>query len=162
MLTGATFSPCRTYRYHLHRTWATGARLVFVMLNPSTADATENDPTIRRCIRFGRALGYQGIEVVNLYAYRATKPADLRAAGYPVGPENDQWIRETAERAVETGGAVVCAWGANAAGLARPMEVLRLLRAAGVRPMCLRLTRTGQPQHPLMLPSDCRLQPFEG
>lgn len=86
----------------------------------------------------------------------ATKPADLRAAGYPVGPDNDRHIAD----AVHDASAVCVAWGANAAGLARPGEVLTLLRGLGVNVQCLQITRSGYPQHPLMLPSNCTLQPF--
>lgn len=155
----AQLSPCGTFRYRLGREWTEdGARkpLVFVMLNPSTADAEQDDATIRRCVRFADAQGFGAIDVVNLFAYRATKPEDLRRAGYPVGPDNDQHIAD----AVRRSGATCLAWGANAAGLERPQIVLPLIRAQGVEPLCLRITRSGHPQHPLMLPSSCRLMPF--
>jgi hypothetical protein len=155
----AQLSPCDTFRYRLGRAWTDdGFRkpLVFVMLNPSTADADQDDATIRRCVRFADANGFGSIDVVNLFAYRATKPADLRRAGYLVGPENDRHIVE----AVRASGAVCLAWGAEVAGLERPQIVLPLIRAQGVEPKCLSITRSGYPQHPLMLPSSCRLMPF--
>jgi len=160
MNSGAIISPCGKFRYHLHRRWSDGPTLLFVMLNPSTADADADDATIRRCIRFGKANGFGGIEVVNLFAYRATDPKDLRRAGYPVGPENDSWTVAAAQQALESGGDVCLAWGSGVAGLERPQVVLPALRAAGVAPKCLRITRSGYPQHPLYLPSGLPLVPF--
>jgi hypothetical protein len=152
----AQFSPCGQFRYRLGRQWGAGLPLAFVMLNPSTADADVDDATIRRCIRFAQEHAFGGIDVVNLFAYRATKPEDLRRAGYQVGPGNDEHIAD----AVRAAGAVCLAWGSNVAGLERPQIVLPLIRAQGVEPQCLRITRSGYPQHPLMLPSSCRLMPF--
>ncbi len=149
------------FRYHLHRRWDTALPvLAFVMLNPSTADESMDDPTIRRCIGFAQTLGFGSVEVVNLFAYRATSPVDLKRAGWPVGPENDDWIKATAEHAVETGGAVCCAWGANAAKLRRPIDVFALLDAAGAEPMCLERTSSGAPSHPLYLPGASHLRPL--
>jgi hypothetical protein len=152
----ATLSECGTFRYRLSRRWGTGPTLLFVMLNPSTADAEVDDATIRRCIGFAQAHDFGALEVVNLYAFRATKPADLRAAGYPVGPENDAHIARAVAGCTE----VCVAWGANAAGMSRPAEVLALLASLGAAPKCLGVTRGGQPAHPLMLPKTCRLQAF--
>jgi hypothetical protein len=152
----ALVSSCGLYRYWLLRRWADGPMLLFIMLNPSTADAAVDDATIRRCTTFALAHGYGGFYVVNLYAFRATQPADLKRAGYPVGPEADAHFQRLLVRCQD----VCVAWGANAAGLARPAEVLQLLRAASRAPLCLGITRGGYPQHPLMLPSDRRLQPF--
>jgi hypothetical protein len=160
VLKHATISDCGKFRYRLWRKWGCGSPLLFIMLNPSTADAEQDDATIRRCTGFAKAHDFGALEVVNLYAYRATDPKDLRSAGYPVGSENDKHIAD----AVRASAAVCLAWGAAAAGLERPAIVLKLLRDLGVnrRLMCLRLTRRGYPQHPLMLPSSCRLMPFEG
>jgi hypothetical protein len=85
----AIVSDCGRFRYHLRREWSAGSTLLFVMLNPSTADADVDDNTIRRCVGFGQAEGFGAVEVVNLFAFRATDPADLRRAGYLVGPDND-------------------------------------------------------------------------
>ena len=156
MIKTATLSDCGKFRYRLARQWGEGDPLLFVMLNPSIADAEQDDATIRRCIKFAQSHGYEGLEVVNLFAYRATKPVDLKRAFYPVGPDNDMHIRHAAQ----TAGRVCVAWGANASGLNRPGEVLTLLRGVGVVPYCLRITRSGYPQHPLMLPSACRMTPF--
>lgn len=153
----AVFSECGNFRYRLGRRWDWCAEtLVYIMLNPSTADAEQDDPTIRRCIGFAKAHGFGGIEVLNLYAYRATKPSDLKKAGYLVGPDNDRHIALVAGLAKT----ICVAWGANAEGLVRPHVVLIMLRALGIEPMCLSITKSGHPSHPLMLPSSCRLMPF--
>ncbi len=153
----AVISDCGRYRYRLWRKWGEGSPLLFVMLNPSTADASIDDATIRRCVGFAQRAGFGELEVVNLYAYRATDPDDLRRAGYPVGPDNDAHIAEAALASA----AVCVAWGANTAGLLRSGEVLPMLRGLGVEPLCLRITRSGHPQHPLYLPSDSKLQRFD-
>lgn len=100
MTGGAHLSACGAYRYALRRTWdpARPAAL-FVGLNPSTADAERDDPTTRRCVRFARDWGFGGLLVGNLFAYRATRPRDLRAAAEPVGPENDWWLAALAREA---------------------------------------------------------------
>lgn len=147
-ISSAILSDCGLFRYLLTRTWDQALPvLVFIMLNPSGADAHMDDRTILKCMAFARLLGYGGIQVVNLFAFRATEPADLKAAGYPVGPLNDAHIR-----AACTGRDVICAWGANADKLARPRVVMKLLRACGVQPMALRVTAGGSPAHPLYLP----------
>src|SRR6185369_17379869 len=93
----AVISKCGKYRYSLRREWIGGAGTVcFIMLNPSTADASVDDPTIRRCIGFAQRWGYQILEVVNLYAYRATRPRDMFAAADPVGPENEYYLCKAA------------------------------------------------------------------
>jgi hypothetical protein len=112
----ADLSPCGTYRYLLGRRIGGGDRVgLWVMLNPSTADANEDDATIRRCIGFARREGCGLLEVVNLFAYRATDPAALRLADDPVGPANDHFISKAVERAA----LVVVAWGALRRPLAR-------------------------------------------
>lgn len=153
----AVISECGQFRYLLRRSWnVSRPALGFVMLNPSTADADQDDPTIRKCIGFAERLGFGAIVVANLFAYRATDPSDLRRAGYPVGEENDYWIN----RAARDAEAVVCAWGVNARKLARPYEVLAVLRAARRPAHALRLTSDGIPCHPLMLPYTCTLTEF--
>lgn len=153
----AVISDCGRFRYRLGRRWDDGDTLLFVMLNPSTADADIDDATIRRCFTFAKAHGFGALEVVNLYAFRATDPKDLRRAGYLAGPENDAHIAAAARDSA----AICVAWGANVAGLERPQIVLPLLRATGKPIQCLRITRSGYPQHPLMLASSCRLMPFD-
>ena len=152
----AAMSECGRYRYRLGRTWGPGQYLLFVMLNPSTADAEEDDPTIRRCVGFAKAHQFDGIQVVNLYAWRATDPRDLKAAGYPVGSDNDNHIKA----ALGPAGAVCVAWGDRARGLARPGDVLDMIRRASRSAGCLSVTKHGMPGHPLMLAASCRLSPY--
>jgi len=154
----AFISECGLFRYWLERRWGNGPLLVFVMLNPSTADALADDATIRKCIRFAVILGFDGILVVNLFAFRATKPADLRRAGYPVGDLNDTTIRTQVAGAVLFGAKVICAWGANARNHQRADQVLVLLRECGATPMALRRLADGTPEHPLYIPYSCTPQ----
>lgn len=148
---GAVFSPCRTWRYRLWRTWNPGkSYAMFLMLNPSTADELTNDPTVARCQQYALRWGYGGLYVCNLFAYRATDPDDMKTAPDPVGPENDSAILETAMAA----GAVVCAWGNHGAYQNRAAVVVDILRQSGVTLRCLRVTKAGAPQHPLYLRSD--------
>lgn len=144
---GAVLSPCGLYRYLLWRQWD-GAKpwVVFVMLNPSNADARATDPTLRLCIRIARAWGFGGLWIVNLYGYRTPHPKELEQAPDPVGPDNDRHLREYLKKAPT----VVCGWGAYP-GTARPQreaEVLRMMTALDVEPVVLGLTKVGQPIHP--------------
>lgn len=147
---GAELSDCGRYRFMLWRRWdKSKARATFIMLNPSTADADNDDPTIRRCIGFARTWGYGGLRVVNLYAFRATKPADLWKATDPVGAGNLSWI----ERAVDPEGITVAAWGAHARD-AEVREVRGLFYDMGIPLHALKLTKDGQPGHPLYIAAD--------
>lgn len=157
---GAVFSYDGRYRYRLHRRWAfAGPTARFVMLNPSTADATVDDPTIRRCIGFARAWGCAGLTVVNLYALRATNPRDLWTVGTAeaVGPENDDYIAAVALSAARQDTPVVAAWGVNAKP-DRVEQVLHLLRPAKVA--VLGLAKGGHPRHPLYVPASAPLTPW--
>lgn len=142
---GATFSPDRAHRYSLWRVWRPSAgRVLWVMLNPSTADEVVLDPTIRRCVDFAKRWGYGGIEVVNLFALRSTDPAALYDHADPIGPENDRHIVEAAGRAKR----VIGAWGVHGAHRGRAPAVEALL--AGTGPLeCLGTNRDGSPRHPL-------------
>lgn len=147
------------YRYLLTRTWDPAVRLMrFVMLNPSTADAEVEDPTIRRCMGFAHRFGFGGISVLNLYAWRATRPADLWKSPDPVGPENDDLLRAVFVDAAEHSGIVVAAWGVNAPD-ERVREVCRMTYAMDVL-HCLGTTRRGAPRHPLYLPNAAELTPW--
>lgn len=146
------------YRYHLARHWgqAPGPVVLWVMLNPSTADDEQDDPTIRRCIGFSRGWGFHGLRVVNLFALRATDPRALADSLDPVGMEND--IAITA--AVRDGNTlrVIAAWGAHRFARDRALEVKHLLwREAARHLSCtvshLGLTRSGAPRHPLYVPA---------
>jgi hypothetical protein len=128
------------------------------MLNPSTADAEVNDPTIRKCLGFAKELGFKAIEVVNLYAFRATHPIDLEAAGFPPGDENDAYIAHAVALAGEY--PVICAWGRNGHGSLQARHVLELVRRFGGAPYALRKSEDGCPWHPLMLPYASKLEPL--
>jgi hypothetical protein len=150
----AVLSACGRYRYLLTR--GEEPRLAFVMLNPSTADETQDDPTIRRCLSFAQREGAKGIEVANLYAMRSTDPRELVRALDPVGPENDEHLRDLTFRHRM----ILCAWG-GMAGPARVRDVLNIL-SDGFEPLiyCLGKTKHGQPRHPLYLRADTALERF--
>jgi hypothetical protein len=150
----ATLSDCGRYRYRLNRWWAVGEYARFIMLNPSTADATVDDPTIRRCMSFARDWGFAGIVVHNLFALRATNPRMLRITDDPIGPDNDGYLTKKHFDA----GITVCAWGTNGGLHNRAEVVLELLKDAGVSPLCLGKTKDGHPRHPLYLRKDARLE----
>lgn len=146
----AILSTCSTYRYELTRTWdSTKPRLLFVLLNPSKADDTKEDPTSRKCIGFAERMGFGGITIVNLFAYRATDPADLKRAGFPAGPRNSDTLVE----AMWAHRDIVLGWGAHGrrhkelTGYVTTMAML-----SGARVHVLRRLVDGVPEHPLMLP----------
>ncbi len=142
----AVYSDCERYRYSLTRVWnPLGPRVMFVMLNPSTATEIRNDPTVERCERRARALGFGAFRVTNIFAWRATDPRQLRAAADPVGPGNDAAILQGADWADR----IIAAWGNHGAHLGRGARVEAMLRKAGVPLLHLGLTRAGHPRHPL-------------
>jgi hypothetical protein len=163
----AILSPDKAFRYLLVRRWdVTKPTAVVILLNPSTADATTDDATIRKLYGFAERLGWGGFSVVNLYAFRATKPAELKAAGWPVGEDTDLWIAAALrDPSVAT---VVCAWGANVERwpqVRRAAAVLEQVWKSGHTPMVFAWNedkarvrkKTGgiaQPRHPLMLGYD--------
>lgn len=152
MSAGALFSHDRRYRYRLWRRWdRTRPLIAFCMLNPSTADERTDDPTIRRCVGFARDWGYGGVEVVNLFALRATDPRELRRARDPIGAGNDGHLVAAAARSA----AVVIAWGAHGALLARDRRTLAML-SRRARLLALGWTKSGAPRHPLYLRRDAR------
>jgi len=155
--TGATFSADRRYRYDLWRSWGPGLRLCWVLLNPSTADETDNDPTVERCQRRTIELGYDGLWVVNIFARRSTDPKELYwPSEDPVGPENDEYILRNARESAK----VVCAWGVHGAHLGRGADVEKMLRDAGVKLHFFGLTKQGHPLHPLYLPYQTAPRPW--
>lgn len=155
----AVISTCGRYRYLLTRQVGTTLRTAtFIMLNPSTADASNDDPTIRRCIGFARRWGCGRMAVLNLFAFRATDPADLKRAEEPVGPENRDWFERTLLGAAE--GPVVCGWGVHGEHRGQDGVVLGWLQAFGVQPLALGLTKDGHPRHPLYLSKGAELVPF--
>jgi hypothetical protein len=142
----ATFSPCGKYRYTLTRQWEdVGFQrwATWIMLNPSTADAKSDDPTIRRCISFSKSWGCGGLIVLNLFAFRATDPKALSSADDPVGPENDATLR----RYCGTSGITVAAWGVHGVLNGRAAAVLSVLSRTPLR--CLGVTKENHPKHPL-------------
>ncbi|MCC5988857.1 MAG: DUF1643 domain-containing protein [Pararhodobacter sp.] len=155
----ALYSPCMHYRYALTRIWdEAGARVLFVMLNPSTATEVQNDPTVERCERRARTLGFGAFRVCNIFAFRATDPKVMRAAPDPVGPGNDAAIIEGAGWA----GQIVCAWGTHGAHLGRGPAVEGLLRATGRPLFHLGLSKAGHPRHPLYIGYDRQPEPWPG
>lgn len=140
----AIFSKCLCYRYVLRRTWDSALpSVLFVGLNPSTADASVDDPTIRRCRRFAKDWGYGSLVMANLFAYRATKPSVLPHVEDPVGPRNNWWLTNLSRKI----NLIVAAWGVHGTLLARDVEVLAKLSNVH----CLGLTKKGFPKHPLYL-----------
>jgi len=157
----ATISPCGIYRYDLVRSWVTFnpalGRVTFLMLNPSKADATKPDPTMTRCLDFAKTWKFDSLSIINLFAFRSTKPEELRRAVNPVGPENDDFIRRHASLA----DLLVCAWGANPFAKNRINRVMEILSSVGVKPHCLQLTKEGHPSHPLFLLKTLKPFPME-
>jgi hypothetical protein len=154
---GARLSACGRYRYSLWRSWdARLPSLVWCLLNPSTADAEREDATTRRLRAFSRAWGCGGYVLVNLFALRATDPAELRKAADPVGPENDAAIR----RATAGRRGVVIGWGTHGGCRGRDIAVLNLLARVGAMVECLGTTKDGCPRHPLRLARATRLAPL--
>ena len=150
---GATISECGLYRYSLWRQWGPGPICTFIMLNPSTADAVEDDPTIRRCVGFAKREGCGGILVENLFAFRATKPADMIAADDPVGPENDTRIRVAMRMAARHDWPVIAAWGAHKFAEKRGAEIASWYDDL----KCLKKSKSGAPGHPLYIKGDAPL-----
>lgn len=156
---GARISKCGLYRYVLGRRWSPhGEPATFVMLNPSTADASLDDPTIRRCIGFAKSWGAGGLHVLNLYALRATDPRELARADDPVGPDCDEYLYRHLRAAVMAGRPVVAAWGAHPFARQRARDVHGMLHAVDWR--CLGTTADGSPRHPLYLRRDAELAPW--
>lgn len=152
---GAAFSRCRKWRYLLWRRWADGPVANFLMLNPSTADEAQLDPSCTRARNYAERWRYGALVVTNLFGWRATAPGDMKAARDPVGRGNDAAILEAARSAH----IVVCAWGNHGAHLGRSKEVLSKLK--GVNLHVLRLNGSGEPAHPLYLPGSLAPVPWQ-
>jgi len=150
----AIISKCEKYRYELRRIWQSKTGLVcWVMLNPSTADANVDDPTIRRCMGYASRWGYGGIIVVNLFALRATKPKELRESADPIGTGNSIYIKRASSEAQLT----IAAWGIQGRYWGCDKIVMRMLTA----PHYLALTRNRSPCHPLYLRNELQPIPFD-
>ncbi len=153
---GAVFSEDRMYRFALWRHWdACLLPMTFILLNPSTADETKDDPTIRRCVQYARDWDYGGVCIVNIFAFRATDPRTLTRVSDPIGPDNDYHIKRLSSE-----GMVVAAWGTHGAYLDRGEQVKMMLAERGIRPCVLKLTKDGHPSHPLYLSASLRPVPW--
>jgi hypothetical protein len=161
MVRSARLSPCGTYRYILRREWHPIIRclgddrvLVFLLLNPTTADHKEDDPTTRRCVEFARRDGYNAIHIVNLFAFRCPSPSELCMADDPIGPENDACIRA----ACAAGSRFVAGWGSNHWARGRLGRVGSIL--ADLSFCCLGINGDGSPKHPLYVPGNTQFEPY--
>jgi hypothetical protein len=159
IIKSAVISKCHQYRYRLTRYWGPGYMLPFVMLNPSTADASIDDPTIRRCMGFARREGAGGIIVSNLYGFRATSPADMQDAIEPTGPLNESYLHQLAIEAAATRMPIVCAWGTH--GRDGASWARSIFEREGARLVCLGKTKDGHPRHPLYVKGDQPLVSFQ-
>ena len=149
---GATFSDCRKYRYALWRIWDDRApKVMFIGLNPSTADEMTDDATIRRCTGFARSWDFGGIYMLNIFAFKATHPENLKKSADPIGDENDMYLTRYAEKS----SLIIGAWGNHGVYLNRGAAVIEMFPAM----QCLKMTKMNQPSHPLYLRADTDHQP---
>jgi len=146
MVKDAIFDKSKKYRYVLERSWGINENniLNFILLNPSTADATHDDPTVRACVEFAKQWKFDGILITNLFAFRATNPAKMKSCRNPHGFQNDEYIKSIAKKSRM----VVVAWGNHGTHCARDKEVLKILNTIN-QPFCLGNTKLGNPKHPL-------------
>lgn len=156
---GAELSPCGIYRYTLTREWEDGRCIAWLMFNPSTADATEDDATIRKCVGFSKRWGYGRMIVVNLYAVRSRDPKAVARMVNPEGPLNNYWTREALKESRE----LICAWGCaqHMPGIGgRINDVMAIARNEEVSTFCLGQRRDYHPRHPLMLAYSTERSPY--
>lgn len=156
---GAYISKCEQYRYRLTRGWSDfltrGGAVLFIGLNPSTADAFSDDPTIRRCTSFTKSFGYKKIYMVNLFAFRATDPAAMKRAADPIGARNDEFLLSMASESE----IIIACWGNHGRFMDRDKAVLELLKNYDIH--ALKINNDGSPAHPLYLKGDSKLQIFQ-
>lgn len=166
------FSPCREYRYTLWRQWygvsaispervpvegnQSHRYVMFIGLNPSTADETKDDPTIRKCIGFAKRWGFGALCMTNLFAYRSTDPKKMLAHANPVGEDNQHHLLQRASQA----GQVIAAWGTKGRHMDQDLTVTSWLAGIGIVMHALRLTKDGHPEHPLYVPYETKPQQF--
>jgi hypothetical protein len=151
----AALSDDRKYRYLLTRRWAAGKPAIFIMLNPSTADETVDDPTIRKCIGFASRWGCTAVHIGNLFAYRTKDPRQLKKVPDPVGPENHKYIQSLLSIAERDQLPIVAAWGAQGGLMGQDEAFVRMAEHIPIR--ALRLTKKGMPEHPLYVPYSVEL-----
>lgn len=155
---GAIIDDSEEYRYSLWRIWDDNLpRVTFIMLNPSTADSREDDPTLRRCIKFAMSWGYGSLEVVNLFAYRSTNPKLLLSAYDPIGEKNNEYIINALDRSEK----VILAWGTKGNLFSRDKDVLQLIKDNNVPLYALELTKDGYPRHPLYVKANKIPEPYK-
>ena len=143
---GAIFSKCRIYRYVLWRTWdLKKPKIMFLGLNPSTADEINNDPTVTRCINYSKSWGYGGLYMMNIFSFRTTYPSKLKQSNNPIGKDNDKWILKIAKDVDKCVGA----WGNDGKFLNRSKTIFELIPVL----YCLKINKSGEPSHPLYLKS---------
>ena len=157
----AIFSKCKRYRFTLYRWWNNNLpQVIFVMLNPSSADAEKDDPTIRKCIGYAKSWGCGSIKVLNLFALRATDPYQLFDAKDPIGDSNDWWLKEfmNEELPFEPPKYVVCAWGNHGSFMGRSDHVLEMWKHNDpiINSYALKINKSGEPSHPLYLKNGIR------
>jgi len=153
----AKFSDCMAYRYELLVRWkAFGPIMTWLMMNPSTATEMKDDPTIKLVTKRAKNLGYSGIRILNVFAFRATKPEDMMMQLDPVGPKNNETIISALEKDKE----VYCAWGNPGAHLGRDEEIRKMLAANNIKMKCIKINKTGQPVHPLFRAMDDKYQDY--
>lgn len=153
----AVISDCGSYRYLLRRAWdAKKPRVLYIMLNPSTADAQKDDATIRSCVRLASGLGYGSMEVVNVFAWRATKPDELLLVSDPAGPQNEDHVRLALDRC----DIPICAWGAWPPAQEASTYIRNAIRVARPAAFCFGKTASGAPKHPLYIKSGTPLETY--
>jgi len=151
--TACKYSACKHYRYLLSRSWQQGAgRVVFIGLNPSTADAVNDDPTIKRCVDYAARWGFAHMDMVNLFSFRATQPELLMAAKNPVGPCNDSWL----DKSIARSDLAIACWGNHGSYLNRSS----LINDRYPQLLCLKTTARSQPAHPLYLSAALLPRPY--
>ena len=153
------FSPCRKYRYYLAQIWDENKPpLYWLMLNPSTADEQINDPTVEGCEQRARKWGYGGSVVLNIFAWRATDPENLKKCANPIGDDNDLWMHKLA--VLSQTHDVIAAWGEHGAHENRGQAVLDIFRQKEGRLQALIMNQSGAPRHPLYIKRSVRPTPF--
>ena len=149
----AVLSEDRVYRYALRRIWdESKKRVLFIGLNPSTADEVEDDTTVKRCISYAKQWGFGGIIIGNLFAYRATNPLEMIKASDPIGNENDSWLKKLANEA----DLIVGVWGNSGQFKGRSIKVVSMLQNL----YCLQITAKGEPHHTRGLPGGLVAIPY--
>lgn len=153
---GATFSDDRIYRYVLWRKWSAGRVLNMILTNPSKADEHDNDPTVERQVRRAQRLDFGKLVITNAHAFCATDSEDMKRAKEPTGPDNDAHVLREAKAA----DMVIVGWGHDGEHRGREVQMIGLLKTAGIPLFALRIGKNGTPHHPLYIPYNVQPQPF--